>query len=183
MKKQEEAVVRAAKIVSVVSSALMVFLGVLLIVWSEELASVLRFLFAVVALLLGSAKIFGYFSNDLYRIAFQFGLASGIAVSVFGLLLLLFPSHIEPYLLTVTVVYVLLDSVFRVQTSVDAFRFGMPYWYILLVFALLLGGGALVTVLLGEESRSLWSGLILASDGVLNALVTMYTVRVRSKKR
>ena len=183
MNARDAALVRAAKIVSVVLSLMLCILGILLLTWPEGVASSRRFLFGVFAVLLGGAKIFGYFTNDLYRIAFQFDLAMGALVAIFGILLLSVPSFLESRLVGAVVVYVLLDGLVRVQTAVDAQRFGMKHWYLLLLGAMALVGGVLAMVLVGSEDHLLWMGSVLIADAAINFFVFMYTVRVRVKKK
>ena len=102
----------------------------------------------------------------------------------FGLGLLIIPDTVLPYLGTAVMLYVLIDGLFRVQTAVDAYRFGMPYWYALLVGALLLVGAALAMFLFADDvHRLIWMGSVLVADGAFNAFVTMYTVRVRVRKK
>ena len=183
MNRRSTALVRAAKIVALALSGLLLALGIILIFWSDELSAILRFFFGFLSILLGGAKILGYFTNDLYRIAFQFDLAMGSLVSLFGLLLLVKPASAMPLLAGAVVIYVLLDGLIRVQTAVDAYRFGMPFWHLLLAFSLLLVAGALSVFLFGDEGhRFLLMGLLLIADAGLYAFVTAYTVRVRVRK-
>ncbi len=183
MNRKGVALVRMAKTVSLVLSGFLLALGVILIFWSDELSSILRFFFGVLSVLLGGAKILGYFTNDLYRIAFQFDLAMGSLVALFGLLLLVKPESAMPLLTNAVVVYVLLDGLIRMQTAVDAYRFGMPCWYLLLAFSVLLVLGALSVFLFGDAGhRFLLMGVLLIADAGLYAFVTVYTVRVRVRK-
>lgn len=179
-----EKIVKAAKAASLVVSGLSLILGIILAVWSEALATPLRFLVGIDCLLLGAVKIFGYFSNDLYRIAYQFDLAAGGAVTLFGLLLLVAPGVVMPHLVSCVAAAVLLDGLLRVQTAIDAKRFGMDYWYLLLLGALLLVAGALVILFLGDPPyRIVLIGIFLIADAFVSVIVTMYTVRVRVKKK
>ena len=183
MNKRSTTLVKTAKTLSLVLSAILFALGIILIFWSDELAVTLRFLFGVFAVLLGGAKIFGYFANDLYRIAFQFDFGMGTIVAIFGLLLLVRPDSVMPYLENAIVLYVLFEALLRVQTAVDAYRFGMPYWYLLLSYSILLSMAALVLFLFGEIGhRFLLMGILLIADAGLFAFVTAYTVRVRARK-
>ena len=183
MNQKGSALVRTAKTVSFVLSGFLLALGVILIFWSDELSSVLRFFFGVLSVLLGGSKIFGYFTNDLYRIAFQFDLAMGSLVALFGLLMLVKPESAMPLLTNAVVIYVLLDGLIRVQTAVDAYRFGMPFWYLLLACSVLLVLGALSVFLFGDAGhRFLLMGVLLIADAGLYAFVTAYTVRVRVRK-
>ncbi len=178
-----EGIVKAAKTASLVVSGLSLILGIILAVWSEELATLLRFLIGVDCLLLGAVKIFGYFSNDLYRIAYQFDLAAGGIIVFFGVLLLAFPHLVMPHLVDCIAITVLFEGLLRIQTSIDAKRFGMDYWYLLLLGAVLLSAGA-VAVFLTEAAgrRTVFIGILLIASAFVSVIVTMYTVKVRVRK-
>ena len=183
MNEQEATLVRVAKAASVVLSVLLLGLGIILVVWSDELAPTLRYLFGSASILLGVVKIFGYFTNDLYRIAFQFDFTAGALVVLFGVFLLALPETIAPYLSTAVAVYVLLDGLFRVQAAIDACRFGLTYWYLVLAGALLLVGGAVMMFLFADVHRIIWMGAVLMGDSAMCAFVTLYTVRIRVQKK
>lgn len=184
MDRRQIAVVRTAKIASLVVSSLLLLSGFILTIWSEELAVTLRYLIGIECFLIGVAKIFGYFSNDLYRIAYQFDLAGGGIVFIFGILLFAVPEAVMPHLSSVVAIYVIIDGLFRVQTAVDAKLFGMSHWYIVLIGAAILVAGSLsIYLFVLENHRIIWMGVMLMADALLSMMVTMYTVRVRVRKQ
>ena len=76
--------IRAAKISYIVTSVAFCVLGVLLIVlrnWSVAFIGVVT---GIMLIAFGIVKLLGYFSKDLYRLAFQFDLAFGILLIVLG---------------------------------------------------------------------------------------------------
>ncbi len=183
METRGERIVKTAKAASLIASGLSLVLGIILTVWSEELAALLRFLIGVDCLLLGAVKVFGYFSNDLYRIAYQFDLAAGGIIIFFGILLFAFPHLVMSHLVSCVAAAVLFDGLLRVQTAIDAKRFGMDYWYLLLIGALLLAGGATTILLVSTlQRRIVWIGVLLIADAFVSVIITMYTVRVRVRK-
>ena len=184
MDRQQTGLVRATKIISITLSAMLFMMGVVLIFWSERLGEVLSPLLAVMAILFGGGRILGYFSNDLYRIAFQHDFAVGTFVIIFGVLLLVDPVGSVPYMPSAVLLYVLLDGLFRIQIAMDAYKFGMPYWYVLLICGVLLAGGSLV-VHFYEDSihRFMMMGAFLIAEAAVSVFVTTYTVRVRSRRK
>ena len=184
MDRQQTGLVRATKIISITLSAMLFMMGIVLIFWSERLGEVLSPLLAVMAILFGGGRILGYFSNDLYRIAFQHDFAVGTFVIIFGVLLLVDPAGSVPYMPSAVLLYVLLDGLFRIQIAMDAYKFGMPYWYVLLICGVLLAGGSLV-VHFYEDSihRFLMMGVFLIAEAAVSVFVTTYTVRVRSRRK
>lgn len=129
----------------------------------------------------GVVKLMGYFSDDLYRLAFQFDLAAGLLTIIVGLFLLLRPWDVLAMLPILFGVFILADSALRLQTSLDARHFGMKKWWVILLFSLF--GAVLGTVLLlrpFQSARALirLTGLTLAADGAENLLAGLYTIKV-----
>lgn len=185
--KSNNAVVRSAKIINIVSASLMLVAGVLLMTINslEEIVAQ-RILLGILFGMTGAAKIFGFFSNDLYRLAFQYDFAYGIFCELLTLLLVLSPSQNYEVLYLLLVVYVLMDALLKVQMSLDARRFGMRSWGAILGTALgLVALGAFAAAAIQAELvRALFLvGLALALDGVENCWITAYTVRIRAKKK
>lgn len=184
MNRQQAALVRATKIISVVLAAMLFCIGLVLVIWSDNTEGFLRYMIGAQAILLGGGKILGYFSNDLYRIAYQFDFATGSAAAIYGVLLLTVPDRVLPYLPVAVAVYVLVDGLFRVQTSLDACRFGMAHWYLLLIAGCLLTLGGLWVLLFGNAAhRYVLMGICMIADAAVTTFVTMYTVRVRRRRQ
>ncbi len=186
-RKSNNAVVRSAKIINLVSAVGMMVTGILLMTLnSMEEVLAQRILLGIIFGITGAAKIFGFFSNDLYRLAFQYDFAFGIFCELLMLLLVLSPEQNYEVLHLLLVVYVLLDALLKVQMSLDARKFGMRCWGVILGTALLLGAmGAFAAAAIQAELLGplFMVGLALAMDGLENGWITVYTVRIRAKKK
>ena len=185
--KQHYGIVKSAKILNVISACLMFLAGLLLLV-VPNLGTTLgqRILLGILFGLTGAAKIVGYFSNDLYRLAFQFDFAIGIFCEILTLLIALMPEQVFGALPLLISVYVLLDALLKLQMSFDARRFGMKSWVALLVTALVLcgvGGFAVGAAVADLVQPAPMVGIALMVDGLENAWVTAHTVRIRAKKK
>lgn len=185
--KQHNGVVWSAKILNVISAGFMFLAGLLLLV-IPNLGNVLaqRILLGVLFGLTGGAKIFGYYSNDLYRLAFQYDFAVGIFCEVMTLLVVFTPLRTFNTLPLLISTFVVLDALLKLQMSFDARRFGMKSWVALFVTALLVcgvGGFAIGAVLAELMSYVAIVGIALMVDGLENAWVTAHTVRIRAKKK
>ncbi len=165
----------------------MLVAGVLLMtINSMEEIIAQRIMLGILFSLTGAAKIFGFFSNDLYRLAFQYDFAFGIFCELLALLLIFSPAQNYGVMHLLLVVYVLFDALLKVQMSMDARRFGMKCWGVILGTALGLGaaGAFAAAALQAELVRALFLvGFALAMDGVENCWITAYTVRIRAKKK
>ncbi len=185
--KQHNGVVKSAKIINVISAGLMSLAGLLLLVIPDlETMVAQRIVLGTLFGLTGAAKIFGYFSNDLYRLAFQFDLAIGIFCILLTLLTELMPEYAFGTLPIIFAAYVSLDGLLKIQTSIDARRFGMKSWIVMLITAVMLfgaGGFALGAVLAQLLRPNAVVGIALMADGLENIWITASTVRIRARKK
>ena len=68
----------------------------------------------IILIVYGVIKIIGYFSKDLYCLAFQYDLACGLFLTVLGIINLSCSSRIIPYLSVGLGALVLLDSLLSI---------------------------------------------------------------------
>ncbi len=187
MKDRPEIVVKSAKTINVIAAGLMVLSGLVLIfVPNLENSLARRLILGILLLLTGSAKLFGYFSNDLYRLAFQFDLAIGVFFGMIGVLFLVFPAWALPLIPAILMAYVVLASLLRVQMALDARRFGMRSWPLILLAALVFlaaGGLAAYGYLQERLNGAAAVGIGLVAEGAVIAFITAHTVRVRAEKK
>ena len=139
-------------------------------------ASAICMALGILSVVYGIIRLAGYFCNDLYRLAFQFDMAVGILSILIGGVLLFRSDRVLTYLPIVTGIFLLVDSVLRLQTAIDAKHFGMGKWWLILVLAI--GGAALGTALLlrpYDSGRVLVRlvGLTLLIDGCENLLACL----------
>lgn len=173
--------VRWVRAAFVVISALFAALGLFLLIWPELAAEAICVLLGVAAVACGIIKLMGYFSNDLYRLAFQFDLAAGILTILMGLLLLLHPRDVLALLPVVVGLFILVDSALRLQTAIDAKHFGMSKWWLILAAAavgIALGAALLLRPFSGVRALVRLMGVSLILDGGENLLVGLYTIKV-----
>ena len=182
--KQNDNLVKLAKITNTAASFLIFLAGLMLIFLpSTEVTSLQRTVLAVLFLLTGAAKMIGYYSNDLYRLAFQFDLAIRILCALLVGLLAFLPQRVLPTLPVLLSVYVILDALLKLQIAMDARRFGMESWIAILCSSLFRSLFALSALYSSFLTPSVAIGIALGLDGLQNAWITMHTVRVRARKK
>lgn len=148
--------VKSVKAAFALSAAAGVIFGLCLLIWPELSASLLCMIIGTLMVLSGVIRLLGYFSNDIYRLAFQFDLAAGILSVLIGGVLIFRRSAVTVLLPVIIGIVVLVDSVLRLQTAFDARHFGMKRWWLILTAAVV--GAALGFLLL---LRPLESGMLL----------------------
>ena len=174
--------VKTVKTVFTAVSVVLIAAGAALLVWPDASASLICGAMGVVAILAGAVRLAGYFSNDLYRLAFQFDLAVGVLSILLGGILLLRTEDVLLLLPAIAGLFILVDSVLRLQTAIDAKHFGMDKWWAILLLSA--AGAALGLLLLLRPFQSgrvllvRLLGLTLAADGAENLLACRYTVKV-----
>lgn len=175
-------IVKEVRIIHVIVSALLFFSGVFLITWPDIGGIAARWLVGANLILTGAVRTLGYFSNDLYRLAFQYDLAIGGLSTILGVLIFMYPNNVPELLPYVLGTYIILDGLFKLQTAFDAKQFGMKKWIGLLVSAAAVSVCG-IAVLVGATAwdRVILSGVALAVDAAENIWNTMATVRVRAK--
>lgn len=170
-----------AKTGYIAASALFCALGILLIVKPDFSLKALGIICGAVLIVFGIIKIIGYFSKDLFRLAFQYDLAFGILLIMLGLVILMRPANLFHFLCLVFGISVLSDSLFKVQIAVDAKRFGLKYWLLILSVAVITGVFGLVLVFRPTESTltlTVLLGICLAFEGILNLSTVLTSVKI-----
>ena len=124
--------IKQAKWCYIICSVLLIAAGVYIMIKPYASAIIFCRVIGAVSLFYGVSKILGYFSHDLYNLAFQFDLALGVFTLIFGLILLLRSARVVAFMPAILGVFVLVDGVFKLQTAVDAKRFGLSNWWLIL---------------------------------------------------
>ena len=178
--------IRAAKIGYIILSAIFCGLGILLMADPGMSVALIGDIVGIVLVAFGIIKLVGYFSKDLYRLAFQFDLAFGILLIAMGLVLLIKPESAMNILCIILGIEIIADGLFKIQTSLDARRFGLNTWWLILSLAIIAGAiGAVLIFYPSESVRALtWVlGLSLLVEGVLNLCVALCAIKIIEHQR
>lgn len=129
----------------------------------------------IILIAYGIIKITGYLSKDLYCLAFQYDFACGIFLLVLGIVVLTASQKFKGNLLSAVGVLILLDSLLCIQISLDAKRFGLSSWPVILAFSIL--SGALGAVLIVTNTQII-AGCSLLAEGVMRHYIIHCTVNL-----
>ena len=183
--KPNDAIVRSAKIIHLCSAVIFLIAGILVAVVPElENFSFGSTVVSIASIVIGVAGIYGYFSNDMYRLAFQSDFALGIFNVILGILLLINPIQLPVLLPTAIAILTLLDGGNKSQIAIEGQRFGINKWYLVLLCAMIEIAMGLVLIILayhGLDVRA-WMGVAMGAVGATNFWTTMYTVRIRGRQ-
>ena len=136
----------------------------------------------------GIIKLFCFFREDMYHLAFQFDFGLGLYFLVMGLLFSCFQQGMQKNFLSIIGFTVFIDAVLKIQTSLEAKRFGLEKWWSILLLAVFTALAALLFVVHPGERLYRYGlihfidiihiiGLTLFLEGCLNLWVVIYTVK------
>lgn len=178
--------IQTAKIGYILTSLMLCTLGVVLIVCPGVSAGLLCKISGVIMVLFGAIKIIGYFSKDLYRLAFQYDLASGVLIMALGVIMIARTNVMVSIICIIFGIYVLADALLKVQIAIDAKAFGISKWWLILAVAILTGVVGFLLVLRPSESAQILMvllGLSLISEGLLNLITILTAVKIIRRQR
>ncbi|MFR8547858.1 MAG: HdeD family acid-resistance protein [Lachnospiraceae bacterium] len=178
--------IKRAKDAYIAVSVLMLLIGSCLIIWPKTSLAVFCTVAGIAMVVFGVVKLFGYFSKDLYRLAFQFDLALGILSVLFGLVIAIHPYNLIACVPVIMGIFVMLDGVFKIQTALDARQFGLKAWWMVMLLAVVSGGFGLLLVLNpfeGAAAMMILLGVTIVADGIQNLLVVLYTVQTTRRRK
>ena len=138
----------------------------------------------ILLILFGSCKIWGYYSKDLYRLAFQHGLATGIFAAAIDLYVLTAGELPADLLCTILGLTILMDALTKIEMSLDAKAFGISAWWLILFTGIL--NGILSFLLIPhpwdvEAKMIMILGAALLTEGILNILTAVITIQLPTK--
>ncbi len=175
---------RKIKMIYSALAAILILLGICLVMKPELSLTVICRLAGVLFIIYGFVKIGGYFSKDIYELAFQFDFAMGLFSLAVGCALIFFVDGILLFFPAFIGVIILTDAVFKIQTSLDAKRFGLQKWWLILLLAVLAGIAGFLLIIYPQKTSQLiimFVGLNLIIDGLLNLWIVIYTVKILGK--
>ena len=173
--------IQAAKAGYIILSAVLCGLGLGLMLRPNLSIYITGTVVGAVMVAYGIIKLMGYFSRDLYRLAFQFDLAFGILLIALGAVILARPVRAMNMLCILLGVEIVADGLFKVQTALDARRFGLNSWWLIMLMAVITGIAGIAMALNPTDSAAMLSvlmGAALVAQGALNMIVALCAVKV-----
>lgn len=172
---------RTAKIGYIVTSAALCVLGILLIAVPKFSVSVIGFICGAILIVFGAVRLIGYFSKDLYRLAFQYDLAFGIMMIILGAVMLMRPYSFMNFICITLGISFLADGLFKIQITIDAKKFGIDKWWLILALSIItIVFGVLLIIRPNESSRLIviLIGIEMLCEGILNISTMITAVKI-----
>ena len=181
MKTRSVTPMRIAKIGYIVMSVLFCLAGVLFIAMPEISTKIIGICIGISMILFGIVRLIGYFSKDLYRLAFQFDLEFGILMMILGVIVLFNPESLMAFICVAIGISILLDGLFKIRIALDSKQFGIKSWWLILALAIVTGVIGVFLIFdsaTGSELMTVILGLTLLSEGILNLSTVISTVLI-----
>lgn len=138
----------------------------------------------MILIIYGIVKIIGYFSDDLYCLAFQYDFACGLFLIVMGMIAIGCNLRIWQHLSPCLGLLILLDALLKLQISKDACKFGLKTWNLILAAAIIAGTFGILIIVKpfpGVQVSHMIGGCGLLAEGFMNHLMVKETVKIMKK--
>ncbi|MBE5960521.1 MAG: hypothetical protein E7256_03900 [Lachnospiraceae bacterium] len=159
----------------------LVILGAVLLIFPKITVGFICKSIGIVLLICGMIKVLGYFTKDRFELAFQFDLGLGIASMIIGLIMLVQTGHVIEAVSTFLGIFILIDAALKIQTAIEAKRFGLSKWWIILSISLAVTLVGILLIAMPWKTTEFITRLIginLCLDGFLNLWVVQNTVKI-----
>lgn len=178
---RSSAPILAAKAAYLAISAVISLIGLAMLLFPGVSAELTGTVIGIAMIVFGLIKLAGYFSRDLFRLAFQFDLAFGLLLIAIGVIVVINPIDALSFICVALGIPILADGLFKIQIAVDSRRFGIRNWWVILIVALITGFFGLTLVFRPAESAAvlmLMLGAALITEGALNMLTVLSAVKI-----
>ena len=154
----------------ILSAILCVALGVILMIWPTQVTKVLCYILAAILCVMGIGHIISYMRNKLES---RLGLATGIALVILGVWILVQPLNFAKIFPVVIGVVLLMHGLEDLRMTIEAKQNGDTAWGILLLITIL--NFAFGVLLIWKAIEMVLVGIALIYDG-LSDLFVVYRV-------
>ena len=181
MKMRSVTPMRIAKIGYIVMSVMFCIAGALFIALPDISITMIGISMGIAMIVFGIVKLVGYFSRDLFRLAFQFDLELGILLLVLGLIVLIRPDDLMTFICIALGISILTDGLFKVQIALDSKRFGIKSWWVILALAVVAGTIGVFLIFYSAKSAQFLTvllGVSILAEGILNLYTVISTVLI-----
>lgn len=180
-KMRSVAPMRVAKTGYIAVSILLAVLGIVLIAWPTFSVNALGVICGILLILFGGVKLVGYFSKDLYRLAFQYDMPFGILLIILGIIMLIHPGNLASFICVVFGLSVLISSLFNIQTALDAKKFGINQWWLIFALSVIAAVWGLILVFCPSEAADVMAvllGITLLFESAVNICTVVTSVKI-----
>lgn len=181
MKHRSVRPMQVAKYGYILMSIVLCLAGLLILFAPTPQAEADGLFFGIAMLLFGAVKLVGYFSRDLFRLAFQNDLQFGILLIILGGITLFKRENVVTFLCIAYGISTVTDGLFRAKTALEARRFGIHSWWLTMSLSVLTGLMGIVIIAWPQTAIAVAQMLLGASlvlEGGLSLSVAVSMVKI-----
>ncbi len=181
MKMRSVLPMRIAKYGYILLSIVFCIAGIVMLVVPAPSEKVIGNFFGIAMLVFGVVKLIGYYSKDLFRLAFQYDLQFGLLLLVLGLITLINPGNVMGFICISLGICMLAESMFKVKIALEAKGFGIRVWWLTFSLAIITGVMGLLLVFRPSDAMQVMMvllGISLLAQGILNLSVALSMVKI-----
>lgn len=178
--------IRVAKYGYVFMSVLFCAAGVLMLLKPGISVHAIGLFAGLSMIIFGVIKLIGYFSKDLFRLAFQYDCQFGILLVILGAVTLFNPGDVISFVSITGGVCVIINSLFKIGISLEAKKFGIREWWLTAFFSC--SAGIMGILLVGRPAEAMnimvmIIGIAFLVEGLLNISVALSLVKIVKNQR
>jgi len=177
---------RVAKTAYLVLAALFSIMGVAMLTWPDITPDMIGWGAGAIFAAFGVIRIIGHCSRDPYGLAFEHDPVLGILAIALGVALMLRRNLAVNLLALVLGVEMVADNLFKIQTALEARRFGLATWWLLLALAIAAVIAGILLIVCPFQGMRVWIqviGAAMLSQGLLSFCVALCAIRVPPRQR
>lgn len=165
----------------VIISVFFLALGIVMIAWPEASLTLICRGLGILTAVFGVIRVLQYFFRAPQGIGQRYDLAGGLFCLLIAALLILRAKEVAAILSVIIGIFILIDSVFKLQIALDAHRSDVAAWGMMMIFAcvsLLLGILLVFDTFRGQAVISVIMGCALVFDALVDLFTVFYVTRV-----
>lgn len=177
--------IRTAKTGYMVLAALFCIMGIAMLALPNITLDMIGWGAGAIIAAFGIVRIIGHYSGDPYGLAFQHEPVLGVLAIALGSVLMFRRSIAVNVLGLVLGVELLADNLFKVQTAMEARRFGLGTWWLMLALAVVAVIAGILLIVCPFEGMRVWvrvMGISLLSQGVMSFCVALCAIHIPSQQ-
>lgn len=186
-KERTESIFKQVRNITLLFGAIDIALGVLLILFTEQMSSLIWIILGVASLALGVYRVLRFLNVQRFETVLATELYTGIFFLVFGVLALVHQAFVVEHMVFIFGILLLAGSVIKIQNAIDLYHIRYSRWWIVLILGFISAGLGVLLITepaFMKEFRMILTGAFLIYDGVsaLAAVIMMMIVRRRIRK-
>ena len=175
---------RAAKYGCVVLSLAICVFGLVISIVPDIPPEHLRITVSIFLIASAFFRVFGYLAKDRYRLAFQYDLAFGFISLILGCIFITKKGLSTGTIYFSLGLYLISDSLFKIQIAIDGREFGLRRWWLILTAAFAASVLGIILIVMAYRSYTSFVvhiGIAILADGILNLVTVLTAVNILQK--